>query len=65
MLEVIGYLVWILATAGLTVLPMLLVGLSGLGGGLDKADKVVIALLWMLASYSWYNIFTSVTISIK
>lgn len=64
MLEIIGFLVWIVVTVGLTAFPFLLLGLSGLGGGPSKADKAGCLIVGVLAAYSWYHIFTQIEVTI-
>lgn len=64
MLEMIGFIVWLLFTVGLTVLPSILKALSGLSGGLSTGDKIFCVILLLLASWSWINIFERVSINI-
>ena len=65
MLEVIGFLVWILITLGLTSVPFLIGCLAGLGGGFGRVDKVVSSVFMVLAAISWYFIFASFSVSIN
>jgi hypothetical protein len=65
MLEVIGFLVWVLSALLLTAAPVGILGLSALGGGVGRAEKALILIAACLALLSWYYIFTSLTISLN
>jgi hypothetical protein len=65
MLETLGFLVWILITVGLTTVPFFIVAISALGGRTSRTEDVVCVLFIVLAGYSWYNIFSSITININ
>lgn len=65
MLEIIGFLVWVVFTIALTLMPFAIIGLSGLAGGLSAGDRVFILLVWALAAYSWYHILGSVAITLN
>lgn len=64
MLEVIGFIVWVLITIGMTLLPFLLAAVSGLGGGLGKGEKILCVVLFLIAVWSWVNIFSKITINL-
>lgn len=64
MLEVIGFLVWLFVTIGMTVLPFVLAGISGLGGGMGKGEKLFCVALFGLAIYSWISILSKVSIAL-
>tara|TARA_R110002126_G_scaffold192495_3_gene340653 strand:- start:1778 stop:1972 length:195 start_codon:yes stop_codon:yes gene_type:complete len=64
MLEVIGFIVWVVFTLGLTFFPFIIIALSGLGGGMRKVGFVAVSVSWSLAIYSWYYIFSAITITI-
>ena len=57
MLEVIGFLVWILITLGFSAMPFAIAGFSGLAGGFKRSDAIVCLAFACLAIYSWYYIF--------
>ena len=63
MLEVIGLIVWVLITVGLTATPFLIVAISSLGGGLPRTERFFILALLSLAAYSWYEIFQSIDVN--
>ena len=65
MLEVIGFLVWVLITLWLSAVPLGVIGLSALGGGVGRTEKALILIATCLALLSWYYIFTSLTISLN
>ena len=65
MLEVIGFIIWLIFTVMLTVHPFLILALSRLGGGLDKTGKVYIISVVIAAIASWSYIFQSVNISLN
>jgi hypothetical protein len=65
MLETLGFLVWILITVGLTTVPFFIVAISALGGRTSRTEDVVCVVFIVLAGYSWYNIFSSITININ
>jgi hypothetical protein len=65
MLEVIGFLVWILFTLWLTALPVVLILGSSLVGGMGFTEKAVSLNAACLAGISWYYIFTSLTITLN
>jgi hypothetical protein len=65
MLEILGFLVWILMTVGLTTVPFFIFAMSALGGRTSRTEDVVCVVFIVLAGYSWYNIFSSITININ
>ena len=65
MLEVIGFIVWLVFTIGLTAFPFLMIAISGLGGGLDKTEKVITVCVFLAAVYSWLCIFSGTTITLN
>jgi hypothetical protein len=65
MLEVIGFLVWILITLWVTAAPFAILAVSALGGGLELEGKVLILGAICLSVVSWYYIFTSLTITLN
>jgi hypothetical protein len=65
MLEVIGFIVWILITLGMTAMPFVIGCLAALGGGFGRVDKVVSSVFMVLAAISWYFIFASFSVSIN
>lgn len=65
MLEVIGFLVWLFITIGMTFLPFALAAaVSGLGGGMGKGEKLFCVALFGLAIYSWISILSKVSITL-
>jgi hypothetical protein len=65
MLEVIGFIVWLVFTVGLTAFPFLMLAASGLGGGLDKKEKVFLVCIFLGAVYNWICIFSNVNINLN
>ena len=65
MLEVIGFIIWLIFTVMLTAFPFLMLALGGLAGGLDKTEKVFTAGVFLTAIFSWSHIFQSVNISLN
>ena len=65
MLEVIGFIIWLIFTVMLTAYPFLMLALSRLGGGLDKTGKAFIISVFLAAIASWSHIFQSVNISLN
>jgi hypothetical protein len=65
MLEAIGFLVWIVITTGLTAAPFFILAISALGGGAKRTEVAICILFIGLAAYSWYKIFSSITITIS
>jgi hypothetical protein len=65
MLEVIGFLVWILITLWVTAAPFAILAVSALGGGLGIEGKVLILGAICLSVVSWYYIFASLTITLN
>ena len=57
MLEVIGFLVWILITLGFSAMPFAIAGFSGLAGGFKRSDAIVCLAFAGLSITSWYYIF--------
>jgi hypothetical protein len=65
MLEVIGFLVWIVVTIGLTAAPFFILAISALGDGSKRTEGVTCILFLCLAAFSWYHIFSSLTITLN
>ena len=65
MLAVVGLIVWILFTIGLTVIPFAIVTVSRLGGEFHYKIVLFCLVLLCLAAFSWANIFSIVDITIK
>ncbi|MFT5518606.1 MAG: hypothetical protein ACI9RI_000872 [Oceanospirillaceae bacterium] len=65
MLEVIGFIVWLVFTVWLTALPFLMLVASGLGGGLDKTEKVFLVCIFLGAVYNWSRILSTVSIDLN
>jgi hypothetical protein len=65
MLEVIGFIVWLVFTVWLTAIPFLMLAASGLGGGLDKTEKVFLVCIFLGAVYNWVCIFSVSTITLN
>jgi hypothetical protein len=65
MLEILGFLVWVAITIGLSIAPYFILALSALGGGVKRTEGFMILLFIVLASFSWYNIFSSLNISLN
>lgn len=64
MLEVIGFIVWVVVTVLITLYPIAILIVSDMGGGLSKLEGLFIASFLLLAGYSWYHIFSSVSINL-
>jgi hypothetical protein len=65
MLEIIGFIVWLAFTVWLTAFPLFMVAASGLYGGLDKKEKVILVCIFLAAVYSWTAIFSLTTITLN
>tara|TARA_R110000868_G_scaffold391118_1_gene661032 strand:+ start:345 stop:542 length:198 start_codon:yes stop_codon:yes gene_type:complete len=63
MLEVIAFIVWLIWSVWLTALPFLMRAGSGIGGGLDKTEKVINVCVFLVGVYSWTAIFSVTTIT--
>jgi hypothetical protein len=64
MLEVIGFIVWLVFTLWLTAFPIFRVVDSGFYGGLDKKEKVILVCIFLGAVYNWVCIFSGTTITL-
>tara|TARA_R110000796_G_scaffold12440_1_gene41117 strand:+ start:482 stop:679 length:198 start_codon:yes stop_codon:yes gene_type:complete len=65
MVEIIGFLVWILITMWITAAPFAVFVVSALGNGLKLKGKILILSTICLSGISWYYIFTSLTITLN
>ena len=65
MLEIIGFIVWVLIAMWLSVAPIGVVVLSRLGEGLGGTGVAFILICIGLACASWYHIFASLTITLS
>jgi hypothetical protein len=65
MLETIGFLVWIVATMVATMVPILFIATPDFDGR-GKKDEIIIGTVFaLIAAYSWYKIFSSITITVS
>ena len=65
MLEIIGFLVWVIFTIGATAMPYAILCFSALGGGIKRNEVAAMLLFAALSITSWYYIFTSITINLN
>ena len=65
MLEVIGFIIWLIFTVMLTAYPLLMLALSRLIGGLGKTGTAFLISVFLAAISSWLHIFQSVNISLN
>ena len=59
-MEILGWIVWLLFSLGLTIFgPYIVIGVSALGGGLSKGERVFALLIFFLGAFSLYSCITS------
>ena len=62
MLEIIGFLVWVIFTIFITVMPYAILCFSALGGGIKRTEVAAMLLFAALSITSWYYILLLITL---
>jgi hypothetical protein len=65
MLEIIGYITWVLITLSFTIMPFIIGCLVGFKGGFGRINAFISSVCIFIAAVSWYFIFTSLSVSIN